>query len=63
MAAAITLTIGAAIIPGSGHYPTIGFASLDLLCVAPMSPPHLLGAQRNPTVVSLVDYLWQQPLP
>ena len=63
MAAAITLTIGAAIILGSGHYPNNGFSPLDPLCLAPLGPPLLLGPQGNPTVVSLVDYLWQRPLP
>ena len=59
MAAAITLTIGAAIILGNGHYPNNGFSPLDPLCLAPLGPPHLLGPQGNPTVVSLVGYLWQ----
>ena len=63
MAAAITLTIEAAIILGSGHYPNNGFTPLDLLCLAPLAPPHLLGPQGDPTVVSLVDQLWQRPLP
>ena len=75
MAAAITLTIEAAIILGSGYYPNNGFSPLDPLCLAPLGLPHLLGPQGNPAVVSLVDptntrpkdigghYLWQRPLP
>ena len=48
---------------GSGHYANNGVSPLDALCLAPLGPPHLLGPQGNPTVVSLVDYLWQRPLP
>ena len=69
MTATITLTMGAAVIYGSGRW-LRGISDLvslihfgDPLCLGPLGPPLLLGPQGNPTVVSLVDYLWQLPLP
>ena len=70
MAAAVTLTIEAAIIYGNGHYPndqcghhflaaiitlTMDSRPWILFYLAPLGPPHLLGPQGNSTVVSLTD--------
>ena len=48
MAAAITLTIGAAIILGSGHYPTEGVPPVDPPGLAARGAARMIGAQGAP---------------
>ena len=75
MAAAITLTMGAAIIFRSGHYPDDGLSPLDTLLPCTSGPPAPARTAREYYCSLLIDtkkrrpkdvgghYLWQRPLP